>query len=1549
MITQREVLGSSFGIMNRGPSNGKDGMYENSKSNVHRNKEELLPSSTSSHEVHYEVPLIQVSSQDTRARKSTPVLQRSFKKRSLDDKQQSGIAWSLPQNVSSKWNNDTSDGSDSFHKEMEEYVHMAQKIEKLIPKIGGMDVICKEYPELAQILIVELNKSCPPAQSSSITSEDWTATGQEGKSLSFKDRERMLEAKDSSGLTRKRKEAKEEESNWKELYYLSREYLRKLLYIMVSERPGEPLSHESLSKLPLYPPFSSKQLQAIIVRDPTIVDKNAALEITKGGGVTYSKDSITNETFKSSHSSYDSNLRSSNKDNAPRTGKDSISPPAVQLEGRSEQRGRTDRKFSDGSEVWDIRLDTARSSNKNESSEHLNSGIQTSQNGKQFWRTGNRKNASLEGGVQLGSGGKRHEIILSSKVQNANGTIHEHESAEEEGPPLNVFHIKVDHKTDYSKMLKTGETIEFEKDKGVKDLLDFRSEHRKADLKGGGKAHSVSGDEKAIDNKTGNKNEQVQLRTNGQGFPQLQEMAKDTTEAWVHYGEGNDNQKKVAIVSAMKTEDSRNGRGKISFRQGIVDTDPSDEKVTPETDVHSTYQADKIIEANIPHSLVETDFRTSKESKSGVDHVLNLKGRSADEEGDGKDGEEDVMFEFTDLLTEKSELVKNTPPPQAIHSNESMELLFNLRDGSGGNKENANVEFRSDILDNNTAKHRKTEINGENKEVRETIFRPTNSQQITEETKMRLTNDTMVYRMKRPEVENDSSQSGDLEGISTEATVNQTVSSKKLQYTTEASFHIKISESEALEMGFNHRNHEMEHSFHVDGKNNANDESSILFNVESQHNVHVTEQSLLHHRSQTESEDFQIDESQKSVFKIDNPIEFGNNHSDMEVKFHTNDQMESDVKLKESSSNFHINQETGYGRLDFRSDGKVASETGDHLADHLKGEMDLHSNISTHSDGTVDTSVALNDTVGEAGKNVTLTAAEVAKEQESNPYNVSSDAGGNSYKIYMETDDILANVKDSFHAGSELKITDQKELTENSDTELSATTLSPAVASSDDSQGFTISGGLKHAMKLKTGRGNLGMGIRIKREVGEPELSDPYDIFFHDNKSLPRPIDNQDNQYYQLTAATSANWNISSYQRNSSLSQKTGTKSKIVEKSSTSRGKANLKHKKINSIINLKTTSELSKDTRRKHGKNAISKTHTNKKGKGLKSYHKKGTTRSVKIKNNANSHRNKKQKKSGNELNKHQSPSKNTIRRHHKQMKHKTNKKKKHRKGHRHIRDLSIWPTTPTSENGEEEYQGNFHQMKPKKTLNLRILYGKEETPYKPPEINPFSDYNIPAEEDDFEKIVHGGYRKHLFNKGRFSVLHLTKNFKVYKPGEEESSEEDDDSIIGYRNDTSKNNPQFVIGGRNVEAPWPWVVGIYELFSMKFVCGGTLFDLQHVVSAAHCFARYSSNARFGVVIGNQFRWDKRPNSQPEKLHRVKQLFVHDGFTMECYCNDLAILRLEMPLDSTHVPACIPHYDPAGVGENATVLCYASTFSYGIALSICMSAVMNAIIKLVNS
>ncbi|GBM43036.1 hypothetical protein AVEN_50855-1, partial [Araneus ventricosus] len=98
----------------------------------------------------------------------------------------------------------------------------------------------------------------------------------------------------------------------------------------------------------------------------------------------------------------------------------------------------------------------------------------------------------------------------------------------------------------------------------------------------------------------------------------------------------------------------------------------------------------------------------------------------------------------------------------------------------------------------------------------------------------------------------------------------------------------------------------------------------------------------------------------------------------------------------------------------------------------------------------------------------------------------------------------------------------------------------------------------------------------------------------------------------------------------------------------------------------------------------------------------------------------------------------------------------------------------------------------------------------------------------------------------------------------------------------------------------------------MKFVCGGTLFDLQHVVSAAHCFARYSSNARFGVVIGNQYRWDKRPNSQPEKLHRVKQLFVHDGFTMECYCNDLAILRLEMPLDSTHVPACIPHYDPAG-------------------------------------
>ncbi|KAF8781578.1 hypothetical protein HNY73_011961 [Argiope bruennichi] len=1339
MLTQGDILVDSLGIINRNPSNASGEMNENSTLEEHGIDEELLTPSDSVREIHYEVPLVHVSPQDTRRRKSASVEERRFNNLLMDRKPQ--IVWSFPQNVS-KWNKQTSYGPDSFHNVMEEYMNMAKEIEKLILQVGGMDTICREYPELAQILTVELNKNCPPAQSSIITSyADWKFTGEEGESSFLKDQRTTFEAKGSSNLVRNRREAKDDEKDWEQLYYLSREYLRKLLLMMVSEKPGEPLSYENIAKLPLYPPFSPRQLRAIIVRDPTIIDRSAALEITKGSRMTYSKDSITNTAIESSQSLYDSSfknnpIRSSIKNNVSEVIEGSVSQAAVQHESESEVKGTVDEKILDGSKIWDLRLEMTPTNNKKEASEYLNSDIHTIHNSKQVWRTGNRKNIPLES-IKVVTGEERHEVILSNDDQGSKSMIQNQEideNEEENGSPLHVFHVKVDHKTDYSKMLKTDEAVDFEKGRTLKDLVDFRvsknknfktGEHSKAGLKGeeklaGNENHSMRMRAKTVENK----NDRIQLRADGklrQEFLQSPEMAKDTTEAWAHIREeGDSNEKEVIAGSAVEIERSSQNRGKILFHQASEHRDLSSGKEFPDTIVESY----KLMKANIPHTSDGTDFKINKENRSDVDFMFNLKGRSAKEKGVSKIrfrsnvGEEDILQTAIIPDTNSELLLSNTASPSTIHTSESAELLFNIRNDSAAN--NGNINFgQSVMLENNNAGQFKVGNSEENKEVRETVFKPTNSQQITEETKTRFSDGTTF-------IMHDSSQSKDLKDISVGKITNQTFDSENVKDVME--FAKKNSESNASEIEFNRKTHEgsmagkfklsMEHSLHADGENNKNGnyEPSVLFSVESQHDLHATEKSLLNH---------QTDESQKSIFETGSLTESKNNHAGMGFEIHTDDKSRLDGKLSESSSHFHnshkieeeisipghqnnpldlssalntdllakasielttedSNIRNSFGLLNMealsgvlmQSESKAASEL-EHLAKHFTGETILDSNLSVHSNKSSDTGVHLNPGATEAEKNATLFIVE----KESNPSKVSMEGGSIIHEMGMEAKDILSNVKDSFNAGPELKLSNQKKSNVNSDSE----SISPVVVAFNDSQKVAISKDLKKGINFNTGSRNFRLGIRVKRDLGEPELSYPYHISFHDNEPLtqPQPFENQINQYNQPTTTTTlVKWNTSSdnnsnmiqqaiTKNNSNLSDQTELKLKTSEKSSASRGMVNLKHKKNNFLTNLVTTSGFPKDTKRKHSKGAVNKIHRKKKGKRYNNHHKNSVIKSIKLKNNSPSHNKTKQKKSGNERNKHQIPSKNTNRRHHKEKetKHKTNhkgKQMKHKTSHK-------------------------------------------------------------------------------------------------------------------------------------------------------------------------------------------------------------------------------------------------------------------------------------------
>ncbi|GIY12330.1 hypothetical protein CEXT_341161 [Caerostris extrusa] len=102
---------------------------------------------------------------------------------------------------------------------------------------------------------MELNKTCPSSVVSlNITNfidsnTEWPSTTDVGEHLEMK--------QDSNSTINPRKRRNSESNDWKDLYFLSREYLREILEMLVSEKYGESVSNDSISKINLHRPFSS--------------------------------------------------------------------------------------------------------------------------------------------------------------------------------------------------------------------------------------------------------------------------------------------------------------------------------------------------------------------------------------------------------------------------------------------------------------------------------------------------------------------------------------------------------------------------------------------------------------------------------------------------------------------------------------------------------------------------------------------------------------------------------------------------------------------------------------------------------------------------------------------------------------------------------------------------------------------------------------------------------------------------------------------------------------------------------------------------------------------------------------------------------------------------------------------------------------------------------------------------------------------------------------------------------------------------------------------
>ncbi|XP_075994143.1 chymotrypsin-like elastase family member 2A [Genypterus blacodes] len=109
----------------------------------------------------------------------------------------------------------------------------------------------------------------------------------------------------------------------------------------------------------------------------------------------------------------------------------------------------------------------------------------------------------------------------------------------------------------------------------------------------------------------------------------------------------------------------------------------------------------------------------------------------------------------------------------------------------------------------------------------------------------------------------------------------------------------------------------------------------------------------------------------------------------------------------------------------------------------------------------------------------------------------------------------------------------------------------------------------------------------------------------------------------------------------------------------------------------------------------------------------------------------------------------------------------------------------------------------------------------------------------------------------------------------------------------------QRVIGGHDAEPnTWKWQVSFQRVTShdensFYHICGGTILDGFHIMTAAHCVNSMDAS-QYRVVVGE---YDLFENDGSEEFLRVNKIIVHPSWTGNvARGNDIAILRLADPI-----------------------------------------------------
>ncbi|XP_055613244.1 trypsin-1-like [Uranotaenia lowii] len=116
----------------------------------------------------------------------------------------------------------------------------------------------------------------------------------------------------------------------------------------------------------------------------------------------------------------------------------------------------------------------------------------------------------------------------------------------------------------------------------------------------------------------------------------------------------------------------------------------------------------------------------------------------------------------------------------------------------------------------------------------------------------------------------------------------------------------------------------------------------------------------------------------------------------------------------------------------------------------------------------------------------------------------------------------------------------------------------------------------------------------------------------------------------------------------------------------------------------------------------------------------------------------------------------------------------------------------------------------------------------------------------------------------------------------------------------SSRYTPKIVGGEDALPHEFPYQISLQWNYNeaykpTKHMCGGSILDEYHVLTAGHCYVKYSEDGHFEVVAGAHDLTAAAATKENEQRRLVESFTVHESYDGDVGPDDLAIIRVKEP------------------------------------------------------